>query len=310
MKSVIIDDEIKAVERINEILTEDGRFDDIISFTQGLEALNYCKNQDVDIVFLDIDMPDMDGISFGRAIFKEKPQIIIVYVTAYDEYTMEAYNNFAFGYLLKPVSKMDIHSVIDLFFLRIQQNDLHNKNNALIQVQMHGDKNILYRNERIIFRTKKAEEMMYLLLHHLGEALTIDYICECLWPYEDYDKQKKYFHTHLYNLRKAFEAKGLNEVIINHLGKYKVKTSLFSLDTTAYREKLHQFLEKEMTFIDFLEIQPDIQKTYLAGDDYLWAEPERNVITVKWSLILHKILIEVDLTEEKRKVIESQLETI
>ena len=77
--------------------------DHIYTFTQPVEALDFIRRTLVDVVFLDIEMPMLNGITLGKQISEELPAPPeIIYVTAFPEYSLDAWDIGAFGYILKP----------------------------------------------------------------------------------------------------------------------------------------------------------------------------------------------------------------
>ena len=105
MNCIIVDDEFPAREELKYFIREFSDIDIAGEFDNPLEALKYIEKQNVDIIFLDISMPGLDGISLGRIIsrFEEKPKI--VFITAYREHAIDAFEIDAFDYILKPYSK-------------------------------------------------------------------------------------------------------------------------------------------------------------------------------------------------------------
>ena len=101
IRSLIIDDEPLAIKVIENYLKE---FDGILvveTFTNALDALNFLKNEKVDLIFLDINMPILDGLSFIR-VLEERPEIIIT--SAHEEFAVETYELEVLDYLVKPIS--------------------------------------------------------------------------------------------------------------------------------------------------------------------------------------------------------------
>lgn len=101
IRCVVVDDKPLAIDILNDYI---GKIPDLIlvfSSTNPLEALEYVMKNEVDLVFLDIQMPQLNGVQFMK-IVNEKCQIILT--TAYAEYALDGYENNAVDYLLKPVS--------------------------------------------------------------------------------------------------------------------------------------------------------------------------------------------------------------
>ena len=98
---IIIDDEPLAVNVIKNHLQEIGSVNIVETFNSAIEALNFLKENTIDLIFLDINMPLLDGLNFIKSLEK-KPLIIIT--TAYDEYAIKTYELDVLDYLVKPIS--------------------------------------------------------------------------------------------------------------------------------------------------------------------------------------------------------------
>ena len=100
IKCIIIDDEPLAAEVLENYLREFSNVEHVGSFTNPLEALETIESGDVEAVFIDINMPKMNGLEFIRSI-EAKPYFIIT--TAYREYAVESYDLDVLDYLVKPI---------------------------------------------------------------------------------------------------------------------------------------------------------------------------------------------------------------
>jgi len=101
MKVIIVDDEPKAIELIASYLSHFTKFELVSTFRNGLKALEFLNTNAVDVVFLDISMPHLSGLSLSKMI---SPKTRIVFTTAYSEHALESYEVNAIDYLLKPIS--------------------------------------------------------------------------------------------------------------------------------------------------------------------------------------------------------------
>lgn len=111
LEAVIVDDEIKALQSLSWELTN---FSDEInvsaSFTNPFEALEYLKTNTPDCLFLDIEMPTMDGFQFIQKLTNKNFPVVIT--TAYNQYALKALKNEAIDYLLKPIDTDDLQETI------------------------------------------------------------------------------------------------------------------------------------------------------------------------------------------------------
>ncbi len=100
---LVVDDEENARIALTRLLSKEGFLVDCVA--NGFEALNYLRQQTVNIIVTDINMPEMDGISFLRELNKNFPKMNVIMITAYGgvESYLEAMNLGAFEYINKPV---------------------------------------------------------------------------------------------------------------------------------------------------------------------------------------------------------------
>jgi two-component system LytT family response regulator len=100
MKCVIIDDEPLAVDLLKEFVGRVDTLELVTTFTNAIDAISIINNSNIDLIFLDIEMPHFSGIDFINAIEK-KP--LIIFTTAYSNYAVEGFNLGAVDYLVKPI---------------------------------------------------------------------------------------------------------------------------------------------------------------------------------------------------------------
>ena len=100
MKCVIIDDEPLAVELLVEFVGRIDSLELVTTFTNAIDAISIINQSQIDLIFLDIEMPHFSGIDFINAIEK-KP--LIIFTTAYSDYAVEGFNLGAIDYLVKPI---------------------------------------------------------------------------------------------------------------------------------------------------------------------------------------------------------------
>ncbi|MBB6635763.1 response regulator [Cohnella thailandensis] len=104
LRAMIVDDEELAIERLEMILSEVGGVEIGYSTLDPREACEYARTNPVQIAFLDISMPEIDGMSLSDHLRKLDSSIDVVFVTGYDSYAVQAFEVNASDYLLKPVS--------------------------------------------------------------------------------------------------------------------------------------------------------------------------------------------------------------
>lgn len=119
---LIIDDEPLAINVIKNYLEPVENFEVINTFSNPIEGLNFLKNNKVDVVFLDINMPVLDGINFIKSL--ENPPILII-TSAYSQFAIETYELDVLDYLVKPIEFPRLMKTLNKISKRLE-----NKNNS------------------------------------------------------------------------------------------------------------------------------------------------------------------------------------
>lgn len=111
MDILVCDDEPLAVERLSRLVSQLGHH--VIATAQhGQQALDMVQQFEPDVVLLDIQMPEMDGLTCAQHLAHFNPMPAIVFCTAYDEHALQAIQSQAKGYLLKPIAKDELEAVL------------------------------------------------------------------------------------------------------------------------------------------------------------------------------------------------------
>src|SRR5689334_5274896 len=110
IRAYVVDDERLAVQRLSRMLTDTGRVVIAGSSTDPEEALAALRSADVDAVFLDIQMPEMNGFELIDRLDRNIP---VIFTTAYDRYALEAFAVNSIDYLLKPIEAERLEKALD-----------------------------------------------------------------------------------------------------------------------------------------------------------------------------------------------------
>jgi len=158
IKVIIVDDEKNTLELIISQLSDMHQFKVIGNFINPFEAYEAILSKKPDLVITDIEMPGLSGIELAKKIALEERQIQFVFLTAYKQYAIEAFDINAVHYILKPVSKKDLEKV----YHRLKTNDNNDEKNKIITF---GDFYVLNdRGKRVEFPTANVEELFALLI--------------------------------------------------------------------------------------------------------------------------------------------------
>jgi two-component system LytT family response regulator len=110
MRAFVLDDEPLAVRRLSRMLEETGRVEIAGTGSDPVDAVEWLSGNKVDVLFLDIQMPGMDGF---EALSMLNPQPLVVFTTAYDQYALQAFEVNSIDYLLKPIEERHLLRALD-----------------------------------------------------------------------------------------------------------------------------------------------------------------------------------------------------
>lgn len=112
MKAIIVEDEFLAQEELSYLIKKHSNITIEATFEDGLDVLKYLQNHQVDAIFLDINIPSLDGVLLAQNISKFAHRPSIVFITAYKEHAVEAFEIEAFDYILKPYHEARIVTML------------------------------------------------------------------------------------------------------------------------------------------------------------------------------------------------------
>lgn len=128
IRAIAIDDEPLALDVISSLVKDIDYIELSRTFTQGTNAIRYLKKFPVDLLFLDIQMPDANGIELYKSIQQD---VMVIFTTAYSQYAVEGFEVNAIDYLLKPIKskrfKKACLKALDFFQYKKQKNVNENK---------------------------------------------------------------------------------------------------------------------------------------------------------------------------------------
>lgn len=208
-KALIVDDEASSRSEIRHLLMQDGRIEPAAEADTAGKASTLLKNQNFDVVFLDIKMPGLTGLELASLLKKMANPPAIVFITAFGEHALEAFNLAAVDYLLKPVSEERLRETIDRLLRHIQTPVTETKSEEKpvpslerIFVEREGGKKIPVSPEDIyFFEARDDYSMLYTYDQRYLIASTLKELESKLMKYNFLRVHRKY----LVNLNKIGE---------------------------------------------------------------------------------------------------------
>ena len=228
MKVLLVDDENLQLVRLESEAKKVFHVDtDFLIFSNPLEALKECKNQKVDIAFLDIEMPGINGIQLAKELKKINPTINIIFVTAYDNYALDAYKIHASGYLSKPVKASKIQQELDALRFPVELDG-----KKKIQIKSFGNFEAFHNGEPIRFSYKKSKELFAYLIDREGAAININELNAVLWE-EDHPS---YLRNLIADIQQTLSSIDCGDVFVKRYNECYIDVEKVDCDAYEYKK--------------------------------------------------------------------------
>lgn len=228
MRILLVDDEDLQLLRLeNEVKKALGNSAELFSYKNPLDALKDHRNSIIDIAFLDIEMPGLNGIELAKQLKKINPLVNIIFVTAYNEYAVDAYNLHASGYVTKPVTAARIKEEIEAL-----RHPLQLSGNKKLQIKCFGNFEVFVDGEPIRFSYKKSKEAFAYLVDREGSAINVNELNAVLWE-EDHPS---YLRNLIADIQVTLKNAGCGDVFVKRHNECYIDVTKVDCDAYQYKK--------------------------------------------------------------------------
>lgn len=252
MKTILVDDELWAMDKF-EIEAEFIPDIEIVGkFDRADEALRFAETNRVDFALLDIEMPGMNGLELGKALRERYPEIVIIFVSGYDRYVLDALHCGADYYITKPYSSDQVTSALKRAKLlsRRQEKPLYIRTFGAFEVFLNG--------KAVKFPGAKVKEIFALLVDKNGGGLKSEEAFSLIWENKEYtDTNLSLYRNAVHRLAEFLDSIGLGGLLI-------ADKNMRWLNTERYDCDYNRFLDGD------IKATEEFQGEYMT--DYSWAE--------------------------------------
>lgn len=234
MYIIAVDDEKLALDSLSSEIKE--LFPSAVVYAEGkpAAALAYASKLaenkcELSFAFLDIQMPGINGIELAKQLKLLHPNVTILFCTAYSDYALEAYNIYAKGYLLKPVTAKDIERVLNEMV--IDWKDTPSTLKRDIRVHTFGHFEVFVDGAPLSFERQKAKELLALLIDRRGSSMTTEQIASIIFEDDDYSRTvKNRTNTVISSLRNTLKNANIENILVKTWNNLAIDTSLVKCD--------------------------------------------------------------------------------
>lgn len=271
ISSIIIDDEHFALKALQYRLSEFPQIEVQRAFLHREFSIKELLKIKPQVIFLDIEMSNLNGIHLAEKIKSILPNIHIVFVTAHANYAVQAFELNSLDYLLKPVSSLRLKKTIqriESLFGSPTPKIVHTE----YTIQCFKEFQLFVQKQPISFKTAKVKELFaYFIMHH-SQPVQRDILIETLWPMQDFKRAKTNLHTSISHLRKLLASLGYQDAIKLINTSYILEIDNFQTDFQQLELKIERIKQTNYTKLALVNMCIDLYKGHLFElDHYDWA---------------------------------------
>ncbi|MEW9108500.1 LytR/AlgR family response regulator transcription factor [Cytobacillus gottheilii] len=161
MRAIIVEDEIPAKDELEYLIETHSGIDIVAAFEDGLDVLKFLQEEEVDAIFLDINIPSLDGMLLAGSISKFAKKPYIIFTTAYKEHAAQAFELEAFDYILKPYEEKRIAAMLaklESAFKKNQQPHDEVPSDSNRRINLRKNENIIVTDVNDIYYAEASEK--------------------------------------------------------------------------------------------------------------------------------------------------------
>lgn len=226
MKILLVDDEKLQLARLEESVKHVLPTANIVSYNNPVLALKENKDIKIDIAFLDIEMPELNGIQLAKSLKAINPKINIVFVTAYDRFALDAMKIRASGFVTKPVNEEKIFEEVNGLRYSVELTPTKK-----LQVKCFGNFEVFHNGQPLKFVYSKSKELFAYLIDREGSAININELNAVLWE-EDH---ASYLRNLISDIQKTLAKIDASDVFIKRHNECYIDVTKVDCDAYEYK---------------------------------------------------------------------------
>ena len=271
IQTIVVDDEWYSLIEICDLAEKTGIMSVEGRFQNGADALREAERIHPQAAFIDIEMPEMDGLTLAEKLLETDPDIKIVFITGWSEYAVSAFELNALDYIMKPVNKVRFDKMVKhlQYELSAQKPD----GTAALTIRCFEKFEALGNGMPIVWRRAKAEELFTLLVLNANTFVPKDIILENLWPHCERKKAIPILQTSVYTIRNVLSDCRESVRLTYANGKYGLSLSSDVIcDYQTVRNAVEQFhAGDKKTYGSLKAACVTFQKGLLPYSNYKWS---------------------------------------
>jgi two-component SAPR family response regulator len=246
MRVLVVDDEPAMLLAMKRLLSKTEGVKLAGSFRNAAEALDFVRDNKVDLAFLDIKIGEDNGLELARSLRTLCADADIVFTTSHAEYAMPAYDEYPLDYMVKPISGKRLEQTIARATVRrgTSSEEVSGHVPHRLTVRGLGCFEVVSRQAGAVkWMSKKSAELFAYLLVQRGRSVAKTRVLEDIFPDMPLKNAEIYLNTAVYQLRKALSMHGFKESIQSTQEQYRVDLKLMDVDFIQFEQGVEELTE-------------------------------------------------------------------
>ena len=231
MRAILVDDEPIMLRSFMRYSADIEQLEVAAQFQSAEEAIDYAKENPFELALLDVCLPGMNGIDLAVELRKIYPRLLVVFISAYDDY-IRSFNEIGGDYyIVKPYKKETIRMMAEKMAMLSER--LHKE----ICIQMFGRFNVL-KNGVPLKLSGKTKEIFALIASRRGKEISNEEIYTTVWENREYSNESmKVYYNALSRLKHTLAEAGASELLISTAHGQMLNTAMCECDYFAWQDK-------------------------------------------------------------------------
>lgn len=199
---IVVDDEWYNLEEISDLVEKTEFMNVVGKYQNPLKVLETATIGSLQAAFIDIEMPEMDGITLAETLLEINPEMMIIFITSWNQYAVQAFDLNALDYIMKPIKMDRFKRMVEKI-----QNEVSLKvatKSKALTIKCFNRFEICMDDTPVKWERAKAEELFAFLLMHHKKFVHKEVIIENLWPNYEITKALPILQTSICKIRKVF----------------------------------------------------------------------------------------------------------
>lgn len=230
MKIICVDDEPLLLNTVIELCSKLPQENEVIPFTKARKALEWFDDNKADIALLDIQMPDLDGITLAAGIKVKSPDTAVIFLTGYSQYAVDAFKVRASGYLLKPIKYESLAEEIEYALKNMPHIGMEKR----VVIKTFCQFEVFIDGKIVTFGREKSKELLAYLVDRQGSRMRRQQLAGVLFEDDIYDRNiQKQLDVIIRSMRETLKTHDAFDIVEMNKGYIRIVPE--KVDCDLYR---------------------------------------------------------------------------